>query len=169
MGGDSGYPRGAMLLASSLGLGFLPLVPGTWGSLGGVALYIILVKAAPVLARASAVAAIPVWVACLAATIVVSLPGVWAAGVVSRHLKKSDPGVVVIDEVAGQLIAYLPLATLDWRWLLAGFLLFRAFDIWKPSPAREAEKLPGGLGIMADDWIAGAYAALVLGVARWAL
>jgi phosphatidylglycerophosphatase A len=78
---------------------------------------------------------------------------------------------VVIDEVAGQLISYLGLATpkafaLNWKYLLLGFILFRVFDIWKPFPARQAESLPGGLGIMADDWIAGIYAALGLWMAR---
>ena len=77
----------------------------------------------------------------------------------------------MVDEVAGQLIAYLGLATpatfsLNWQYLLAGFILFRVFDIWKPFPARLAESFPGGVGIMADDWIAGLYAALVLGLAR---
>jgi phosphatidylglycerophosphatase A len=77
----------------------------------------------------------------------------------------------VIDEVAGQLIAYLALATprtfgLNWKYLLLGFILFRVFDIWKPFPARQAESFPGGWGIMADDWIAGIYAALVLWAAR---
>ena len=71
---------------------------------------------------------------------------------------------MVIDEVSGQLIAYLLAlrALLNWKYLLLGFILFRVFDIWKPFPARQAESLPGGLGIMADDWIAGIYAALGL-------
>ena len=77
----------------------------------------------------------------------------------------------MIDEVAGQLIAYLGLATprtiaVNWKYLLLGFILFRVFDIWKPFPARQAESLPGGLGIMADDWIAGVYAALGLWLVR---
>ena len=71
----------------------------------------------------------------------------------------------MIDEVAGQLIALIAVPV-SWKCLLAGFILFRVFDIWKPFPARQAESLHGGLGIMADDWIAGAYAALVLGLAR---
>ena len=82
-----------------------------------------------------------------------------------------DPQIVVVDEVAGQLISYLGLATprtfaLDWKYLLLGFILFRVFDIWKPFPARQAESLHGGLGIMADDWIAGMYAALGLWIVR---
>ncbi len=76
-----------------------------------------------------------------------------------------DPQIVVIDEVAGQLIClygsgYARTFAVNWKYLLLGFILFRVFDIWKPFPARQAESLPGGLGIMADDWIAGIYAAL---------
>ena len=81
---------------------------------------------------------------------------------------KKDPQFVVIDEVSGQMLTYLPLplAPLNWKYLLLGFILFRVFDIWKPFPARQAESLPGGWGIMADDWIAGIYAALGLWIAR---
>lgn len=75
---------------------------------------------------------------------------------------------MVIDEVSGQLISYFGIgaALPNWKYLLLGFILFRVFDIWKPFPARQAESLPGGLGIMADDWIAGIYAALGLWIAR---
>ena len=105
--------------------------------------------------------------------VAVSAIGVWAASRVATYLHSTDPQIVVIDEVAGQLIAYLGLATprtiaVNWKYLLLGLILFRVFDIWKPFPARQAESLPGGLGIMADDWIAGVYAALVLGFARLA-
>ena len=78
-------------------------------------------------------------------------------------LQRKDPGVVVIDEVAGQLIALLSVPTFvqGWWGILTAFLLFRAFDIWKPYPARRLEKLESGLGIMSDDVVAGAYAAVV--------
>ncbi len=87
---------------------------------------------------------------------------------VAQFTGQKDPQFVVIDEVSGQLITYLGLGTAapNWKYLLLGFILFRAFDIWKPFPARQAESLPGGLGIMADDWIAGIYAALGLWIAR---
>ena len=99
--------------------------------------------------------------------VAVSLAGVWAADRAATYLRKKDPQVVVVDEIAGQLIAYLGLAAAgtlarNWQYLLLGFILFRVFDIWKPFPARQAESLQGGLGIMADDWIAGGYAALVM-------
>ncbi len=86
----------------------------------------------------------------------------------ANYIGKKDPQIVVIDEVSGQLISYLAIgaAVPNWKYLLLGFILFRVFDIWKPFPARQAESLPGGWGIMADDWIAGIYAALGLWAAR---
>jgi len=93
----------------------------------------------------------------------IAVLGVFVAGRVERHSGKHDPQFVVIDEVSGQLIALsLPFVYLNWKSWLLGFILFRVFDIWKPFPARQAESLPGGWGIMADDWVAGVYAALVL-------
>jgi phosphatidylglycerophosphatase A len=115
--------------------------------------------------------------------------GVWSAGKTAEFSGIKDPQFVVIDEVAGQHITlilplipvamphlaarmdfseyaiYAALSLLNWRYLLAGFLLFRLFDIWKPFPIRDLEKLHGGWGIMADDWLAGVYAAILLKVA----
>lgn len=152
-------PRLALIIATGCGLGYLPKFPGTWGSLLGVLL-------AWAAGTQQAVAGVMAGLA-----IIVALAGIWAAGRVAAHLHTHDPQIVVVDEVSGQLIACLGLATAatsahDWKYLLAGFILFRVFDIWKPYPARRAESLPGGLGIMADDWIAGLYAALALGLAR---
>jgi phosphatidylglycerophosphatase A len=97
------------------------------------------------------------------AIVIISAMGVYVAGNVERHWGKSDPQFVVIDEVSGQLIALsFPFTLLNWKSWLLGFILFRVFDIWKPFPARQAESLHGGWGIMADDWIAGVYAGLVL-------
>jgi phosphatidylglycerophosphatase A len=157
-------PRVAFAIATALGAGYLPKAPGTFGSLVGVLLFCIVrvVAGAP-----------PNYLLLLvgALTILTSALGVWAAGRVESCVQKKDPQIVVIDEVAGQLITYLGFgyiasAALNWQYLLAGFILFRVFDIWKPFPIRRAESLPGGLGIMADDWIAGLYAALVLALAR---
>jgi phosphatidylglycerophosphatase A len=78
------------------------------------------------------------------------------------------PPIATNDEVSGQLITYnlfFLVLPLNWKSWLLGFILFRAFDIWKPFPARQLEHLPGGWGIMADDWMAGIYAAIVLRVA----
>ncbi len=117
--------------------------------------------------------------------------GVWASDRVATRFREKDPQYVVIDEVSGQHLTLLlgcgipiwwrvaqpllnttPLglitmrSELNWKYLLLGFILFRVFDIWKPFPARQAESLPGGWGIMADDWIAGIYAAIGLWLAR---
>jgi len=171
-------PRLAYLAATSFGLGYLPKAPGTWGSLFGVlvgwlALLSSLTPRSVLATEHDVVSAY--WMTFARAEalliVIVSALGVWAASRVSAHLRSHDPQIVVIDEVAGQLIAYLGLATpatfgVSWKYLLLGFILFRVFDIWKPFPARQAESLPGGLGIMADDWIAGVYAALLLFLAR---
>jgi len=104
----------------------------------------------------------------VAITLMIAVMGVIVAGRAARYAQIEDPQWVVIDEVSGQLLTYylffwrLPL---NWKSWLLGFILFRAFDIWKPFPARQLEHLPGGWGIMADDWMAGIYAALVLRVA----
>jgi phosphatidylglycerophosphatase A len=96
------------------------------------------------------------------------LIGAWAASGAEKSFGKTDPGYVVIDEVAGQVVALAAQPVTTWKWLLVGFVLFRAFDVIKPFPARQAEQLPAGWGIMMDDLIAGAYSAaglVVLGLA----
>jgi phosphatidylglycerophosphatase A len=121
--------------------------------------------------------------------LLLSFVGVWSAGKAAAFLGVEDPQHVVIDEVAGQHIALIlplipiavpnlaahmdfstyaifsALSLLNWKYLLTGFILFRVFDIWKPYPIRRLEKLRGGWGIMADDWLAGVYAAILLKVA----
>jgi len=137
-----------VLVASIGGIGYSPVAPGTAGSL--VALL--------------ALWFIPFTVASLAATIVVvSALGIWSGGRAEQALGRKDPGVIVIDEVAGMLLsAWLLPRTL--AALGAAFLLFRLFDIWKPFPADQSQSMPGGLGVMMDDLIAGLYAlALVFG------
>ncbi|MGA9997981.1 MAG: phosphatidylglycerophosphatase A [Pyrinomonadaceae bacterium] len=163
------------LAVATCGVGFMPLAPGTWGSLIGVLLYLLL--------RAASVRLFFVYglmgersfnnagveslfvVALLCLILVVTLAGIWAATRAENLFGRKDPGAVVVDEVAGQLIAFLfvPFAVgLSWWVILAGFLLFRLFDIWKPYPIRRLEVLESGLGIMADDVLAGIYAAVVL-------
>ena len=96
-----------------------------------------------------------------AALVVVVLVGIWASHRVEAVLERKDPGVIVIDEVAGMMVAVLLLPrTLGV--LLCAFLLFRLFDIWKPFPAGEAQALRGGFGVMVDDLIAGVYALVLL-------
>lgn len=150
-----GKPTLAYFIATAFGLGYLKPGPGTWGSLGGLAISILI-------ARANLPAASFLTIE-WAAVAIISAIGVAAATSVSRHSGKKDPQFVVIDEVSGQIIALsFPMVVLNWKSWLAGFILFRVFDIWKPFPARSAESLPEGWGIMADDWIAGIYAGILL-------
>ena len=127
-----------------------------------------------------------IWIA-----IITAIAGVWAASSAARFWRRKDPQRVVVDEVSGQHLTLLlgcgvPIwwraaspvwigitpglirdnAPLSWKYLVLGLILFRVFDIWKPFPARRAESLPGGWGIMADDWIAAIYAAIGLWAAR---
>ena len=102
-------------------------------------------------------------VSLLLATIGVTLVGLWASARVEKSLGRKDPGVIVIDEVAGMMVSVL-FVPRTWPVLITAFFLFRLFDIWKPFPARESQVLSGGLGVMIDDLIAGVYAlVLVMG------
>ena len=136
----------ALALATSLGVGYAPFAPGTFGSAAGLVLW----------------ALVP-WTPApsLVLTLVVFVVGVWAAGAVERHSGKTDPGIVVIDEVLGMLVTLL-FQPVSWPVAVVGFLLFRVFDVLKPYPANKLEHLHGGLGIMADDAMAGVYANIVL-------
>jgi phosphatidylglycerophosphatase A len=168
-------PRFALFVATAGGLGYLPKAPGTWGSLLGVLIYALtqyyfpLTDASNPRPQVVALGIRLIWAAetSLLVALVIAAIGVWASDRVAAFLQKKDPQVVVVDEVSGQHLTYLlSMVPLNWKYLLAGFILFRAFDIWKPFPARQAESLPGGWGIMADDWIAGIYAAVVLHLLR---
>ena len=159
------------LAIGTCGVGYLPLAPGTWGSLIGVGVYLSLrwnlfrppSDTDPLAYLSSFLAAEFV------VLVVIILAGIWAGSRAERALQVKDPGKVVIDEVAGQLIALLPVPLViigSWPiWVIASFLLFRFFDIIKPYPARRLESLESGIGIMADDIVAGMYAAGVIGVA----
>lgn len=159
------------LAVSTCGVGYLPLAPGTWGSLVGVALYLLLWGLGQKVLFASAArhrfTLLEVWTPELAIMLViiffVTMLGIWAASRVERLFQRKDPGIVVIDEVAGQMIALLPgpFYVHTWWSIISAFVLFRAFDIWKPYPIRRLEKLESGLGIMADDVVAGIYAVIV--------
>ena len=131
----------------------MPIAPGTAGSVVGVALVVGL----------QALGSVPVDLVALAAVLVL---GVWSAGVVERDLGRTDPGAVVIDEVAGMLVTLL-WVPVGWMGIVVGFLVFRILDIIKPFPVRTAERLPGGWGIMADDVAAGVYAQIVVRFALW--
>jgi phosphatidylglycerophosphatase A len=99
-----------------------------------------------------------------AASLALFAIGVWAAGEAEKFFGRTDPGQVVVDEVVGQMLTFLLIPHATWKWLVGGFLLFRAFDIVKPFPARQAERIPRGWGIMVDDVIAGVYGLAVLAV-----
>lgn len=142
--------RLALLTATGLGSGYSPVAPGTAGSIVGVLLFLPLAGLD--------------WRAQLGAIAAVTLAGTLAASRVAARLGKKDPGLVVVDEVAGQWVALLALPFTPLTAAL-GFLLFRVMDIVKPWPARDLERLPGGLGIVADDLAAGVYANLALRVA----
>jgi phosphatidylglycerophosphatase A len=137
------------------------VAPGTWGSALGVLLYLPLCAAGPLLYA-------------LAVALLLGA-GTWAAGEVERASGTKDDGRIVIDEVVGQLIALSPLLAQpqDLRpplWLVTGFVAFRVFDVWKPGPARWAERrFSGGAGVMLDDVVAGAFAALLLCALRLAV
>ena len=126
----------------------MPLAPGTFGSAVGIGVFLLLQS----------------WPVQLAAIVVITFAGIWAATRTEQILGLKDPGKVVVDEVAGQMIALLPLSifSLGKGWIIVSFILFRLFDIFKPYPARRFEALRSGLGIMADDLVAGFYAALIV-------
>jgi phosphatidylglycerophosphatase A len=106
-------------------------------------------------------------VALVPAALVLLLPAVWAANRACAHWNSKDPQRVVIDEVLGQWLALAATPRLEWRSWLVAFVLFRFFDIFKPLGVRAAERLPRGWGIVADDLLAGLYAAVVLIALRW--
>ncbi len=142
---------GAFLLATWFGCGYAPKGPGTAGSLGALIIAIALYYAAGA-GRGTLLVLAGVLLA----------PGIWSAGVVAKELNITDPHIVVIDEVIGQWITLAGAATFNWKSWLVAFVLFRLLDIWKPAPARQLERLPGGWGIVADDVMAGVYGALAI-------
>ena len=148
----------AWTLGTFFGAGLLKPGPGTYGSIAAVLLWY---GAAHALQPSPIALAIGTAVAAVTATLI----GIPAATIVARESGLEDPGHVVIDEVAGQLIALIAIPA-DWRHAAVSLLLFRAFDIIKPPPVRQFERLPKGTGIMLDDVAAGLLALLVAQVVR---
>jgi phosphatidylglycerophosphatase A len=148
-------PVVALSLATAFGVGYAPFAPGTFGSAVGLVLWAVLPQSVPTQA---------------AVILALFAVGCWAATVSERYFGGTDPGPVVIDEVMGMLLT-LFMHPVGWPGALAGFFLFRAFDVLKPYPADRLERLPGGIGVMADDGMAGVYASLalwgVLSVTDW--
>lgn len=132
----------ALAIATAGGAGYFPFAPGTVGSAVGIVIYLLTRHLDPSIQVASFV--------------VVCVIGTWASTVAARHFGREDPGYVVVDEVAGQL-ATLLLLDVGYVGAAIGFLIFRILDIIKPWPANRLEALHGGVGIMADDVMAGAY------------
>ena len=139
--------RLAVAFATVGGAGFFPVAPGTVGSAVAIGIYL-LTNDWPA-----------VWQAVL--VIGISIGGVFAASAAAAALGRKDPGQVVIDEVAGQLVTLI-FTGVTLRGAIAGFVLFRVLDVFKPWPARRLEHLPGGVGIMADDLMVGIYGNLIL-------
>jgi phosphatidylglycerophosphatase A len=150
----------AWVAGTFFGAGLIKPGPGTWGSLAAAALWYL---AARVAHPTTTTLAIGTGIAAVAATLI----GIAAGSIIERESGREDPGFVVIDEVAGQWIA-LAACPVEIRHALLAFALFRLFDIVKPWPARQLERLHGGLGIMMDDVAAGVYALLAgLAVHVW--
>jgi len=151
----------AVWIATCGPIGDIPIAPGTFGSAVGL-VFVAALAQLPLngTARTTGLAAL---------ALVTLAVGVWSSGKAEEFFGRKDPGQVVIDEVMGQMVTFLSVSyrvRLTWKWLLAGFVLFRIFDLLKPPPARNLERLPGGWGIMMDDGAAGLYSLVVLSVFR---
>jgi phosphatidylglycerophosphatase A len=144
----------AVVLATGLGIGRAPLAPGTFGTLLGLPLAWVI----------SRIDSFGLQVAVIVCVCAVGIPICTQA---ARRLRAKDPGAIVLDEIASLPMTFF-LVPIDSAWtVVAGFVLHRVFDIAKPPPARQLERLPEGLGIMADDWIAGLYSNLALRLLVW--
>ncbi len=149
------FPAVPQLVATSLGAGFLPKAPGTWGAVFAVLIWL------------------PVYIFCAPLTILAytaalalffTVAGIWASNVAERYWG-TDPVEACVDETVGQLISMLPLYCVPgaWWWEVAlSLALFRFFDIYKPLGIRQMEKFPGGIGMMADDILAAIYSAAII-------
>lgn len=142
-----------VILATGFGVGFVPKAPGTFGSLWGLAL-------------AWGIQHLPAW-GQYAAPVVCFAIGIPICGIAARRMGLKDPGAIVFDEIAAFSVVFL-FVPINLVTAVVGFVLFRLFDISKPWPVKQAEKFPGGLGIMADDFAAAVYAGGLLWlIARW--
>jgi phosphatidylglycerophosphatase A len=143
--------RISLAIATVGGIGYAPFAPGTFGSAAGLVVWWLL---GPSPVRQAV------------AIVVIFATGIVTGSVCERHFCRTDPGHVVIDEVAGMLITLL-LVPVGWMGMIGGFLLFRILDVIKPFPADRFEALHGGLGVMADDAMAAVYANLALRACIW--
>lgn len=152
----------AVFIATGFGVGFIRFAPGTWGSIVGllIAYGLIATFGSDILFLQNIL---------IVAGIVFAALGVWASNRAEKIFDRKDASQIVIDEVFGQIISFVFIAPYlvglgaSWRWwMVGGFALFRAFDIFKPYPINRLQDLPGGLGVMMDDALAGIYAAVAL-------
>ena len=140
--------RVGLFIATCGYLGYVPLAPGTFGSAAGLAVFVLVRNTgSPIVEGAVIVALFAI--------------GIWSATIAERHFGGVDPSAVVVDEVVGMLmtLAFLPVSATG---AIVGFLVFRVFDVFKPWPSGRFERLPGGLGVMADDGMAAIYGNLVM-------
>lgn len=166
----SGLADYVALALTTFGVGYLPLAPGTWGSAVGVAIYLAgddaARRSAQMFPLASPAAFLALEHSIIAAAIAVFiLIGIWASSRSVALLGNTDPPQAVVDEVMGQLVTFcfVPFG-LSWPLILVGFGLFRLFDIWKPYPIDDLQVLPGGIGVCADDLVAGVFAGVCLAI-----
>lgn len=140
--------RLGLFIATCGYIGYAPVAPGTFGSAAGLLVFALVRQSGSSLVEVMTIVAL-------------FLVGIWSATQAEHHFGGVDPGPVVMDEVVGMLmtLAFLPV---NWGGALVGFLVFRVLDVFKPWPARQFEQLPGGLGIMADDGMAGVYGNLIM-------
>lgn len=155
----------AFFIATGFGAGLIPFAPGTFGSLVGllIASGLIHVFSSDVILLQNSL---------IVAGLVLAMIGVWSGTRAERIFDRKDAGQIVIDEVCGQVISFVFIAPYlarlgsQWRWwMIAGFALFRFFDIFKPYPLNSLQQLTGGIGVMMDDVIAGIYAAIIMSLA----
>ena len=158
------------LAVTTFGVGYLPLAPGTWGSMVGVAIYLAVASAEALIGinlrengwRSEQIAA---WLHAvnLIVFLLFCLLGIWAANRATKLFRHKDPSQAVVDEVMGQIIVFLFIPFgVHWFFIVSGFLLFRLFDIWKPYPINSLQGLPAGIGVCADDILAGVYGGVCL-------
>ena len=142
-------------LAYGFGTGLMPILPGTFGSLVGVALFWFMAPLAPLTYAGIVVA--------------MGIAGIFICGQTARDVGVNDPGFIVWDEIVGFLVA-MYLMPRQWQWIILGFVIYRIFDIWKPYPIPWVEKNLGlGSGIMADDIVAGIYTFMILHLLLYAV
>ena len=149
------FPLLPKLIATSFGVGFLPVAPGTWGAILAIVLWL------PLYLWASAAVTVSVTAA---AVVIFGIAGVWASNISERYWGP-DPVVACVDETVGQWLSLLPVvsvAVCPWWEVLLSLALFRFFDIFKPLGIRKMENIPGGAGMMADDVLAGVYSAAII-------